>query len=177
MNLAAKHIKWFLMPVVLSCCLVQPLHVFAAGGSSAAVAGQTKRSRKIKYYRINMNRTFHVRIGETLDSRNARVGDTFTTTVVDPVYSTNGVELVPNGSLITGRVSAVQKAEKDGKPGSLGVDFYKLKLPNGRSFVINGSLTDLDSGNTSSDNEGTAQGKKTSKRNRNLLVAVPLADQ
>jgi len=129
---------------------------------------QTKKPR-IKYYRVNVNQTFHVRMNDSLKSDEARVGDTFSTTVIDPVYSANGVELVPSGSIITGRVSAVQKAQKDGNPGSLTVNFYNLRLPNGRSAAISGSLTDLDEGKTSSDNEGTASAKKTSKRNLKFI--------
>jgi hypothetical protein len=128
------------------------------------VMAQTKKPR-IKYYRINTNQTFHVRLNDTLKSDDSRVGDTFTTTVVDPVYSSNGIQLVPSGSTITGRVTAVQKATKNGEPGSLTVAFYNLRLPNGRAAALNGSLTDLDAGSTTSDNEGTASAKKTSKRN------------
>ena len=135
---------------------------------TAAVA-QTKKKKTIKYYQISANRTFHVRIGSSLKSDESRVGDTFTTTVVDPVYSTNGVELVPSGSTISGRVTAVQKARKDGNPGSLSVSFYHLHLPNGRSAAMSGSLTDLESGKTSSDNEGTATAKKTSRRNLKFI--------
>ena len=93
---------------------------------------QTKKPR-IKYYRINTDQTFHVRLNDSLKSDESRIGDTFTTTVVDPVYSANGIELVPSGSTIAGRVTAVQKAKKDGNPGSLTVGFYNLRLPNGRS--------------------------------------------
>jgi len=132
--------------------------------SSTAVFAQKKKPR-IKYYAISANRTFHVRMNDSLNSGSARVGDTFSTTVVDPVYSTNGVELVPSGSTIAGRVTAVQKAQKDGKPGTLSVIFYHLELPNGRSAAMSGALTDLSSGNTASDNEGTASAKKTSHRN------------
>ena len=139
---------------VLALCVAQ----------SVVVLGQKKKA-KIKYYRINANQTFHVRLGDTLNSGSSRVGDTFTTTVVDPVYSGNGIELVPSGSIIHGRVTAVQKARKDGNPGSITVGFYSLKLPNGRHAAMNGSLTDLDSGKTTSDNEGTASAKKTSHRN------------
>ena len=131
----------------------------------AAASAQTKKKPRIKYYRINANQTFHVRLGDTLNSGSSRVGDTFSTSVIDPVYSANGVELVPAGSTITGSVTAVQKAKKDGEPGTLTVGFYHLKLPNGRSAAINGSLTNLSEGNTSSDNEGTASAKKTSRRN------------
>ena len=130
----------------------------------SAVVAQKKKPR-IKYYSISANQTFHVRLGQTLNSKSSHVGDTFTTTVVDPVYSANGIELVPAGSIITGHVTAVQKARKDGNPGTLSVVFNHLKLPNGRAASISGSLTDLNSGNTSSDNESTASAKKSSHRN------------
>ena len=133
--------------------------------SGSVVVAQQKKKPRIKYYQIRANETFHVRLGQTLNSGKARVGDTFTTTVVDPVYSTNGVELVPAGSIISGRVTAVEKARKDGNPGTLSVAFFNLKLPNHRAAAMSGSLTDLSSGNTSSDNEGTASAKKTSHRN------------
>lgn len=138
--------------------------LFVCLASGSVVLAQKKKPR-IKYYRINANETFHVRLGDRLNSGKSRVGDTFTTTVIDPVYSTNGIELVPAGSTISGRVTAVQKARKDGNPGTLTVNFYHLKLPNGRAAAISGSLTDLDSGKTTSDNEGTASAKKGSHRN------------
>ncbi len=135
---------------------------------AGSVAAQTKKP-KIKYYRLNANQTFHVRIGNTLKSDRTHVGQTFSTTVVDPVYSSNGVELVPSGSIIGGHVTAVQKARKDGNPGSLTVTFNSLRLPNGRHTAMSGSLTDLESGKTSSDNEGTATAKKTSRRNLKFI--------
>lgn len=144
--------------------LISALLVVGLTCGSLVVAQQKKKPR-IKYYQVRANETFHVRLGQTLNSGKSRVGDTFTTTVVDPVYSTNGIELVPAGSIISGRVTAVEKARKDGKPGTLSVVFYNLKLPNNRAAAISGSLTDLNSGNTSSDNEGTASAKKSSHRN------------
>jgi hypothetical protein len=40
----------------------------------------------------------------------------FTATVTEPVYSSNGVLVVPQGSTLTGRVDAVMPARKGGKP-------------------------------------------------------------
>src|ERR1044072_5489056 len=117
--------------------------------SSGAVFAQKKKPR-IKYFSISANRTFHVRMNGSLNSGSARVGDTFTTTVIDPVHSTNGVELIPAGSTINGRVTAVQKARKDGNPGTLSVVFYHLNLPNGRGASMSGSLIYLRSVTNSS---------------------------
>jgi hypothetical protein len=104
------------------------------------------------------------RINQTLSSKTARVGDTFTATVEEPVYSTNGVVVIPTGSTLTGRVSQVTRASNGGKPGSIDASFTRLNLPNGKSRAINGSLTDLDANKTTSDNEGTVRGRKMNNR-------------
>ncbi len=148
--------------------LVIPLLLVVSFISSAAVFAQKKKPR-IRYYPVSANRTFHVRMNDSLNSGSARIGDIFSTTVIDPVYSTNGVELVPSGSIITGRVTAVQKAQKDGNPGTLSVVFYRLNLPNGRAAPMSGSLTDYSSGNSSSDNESTVSAGKTSHRNAKFI--------
>lgn len=99
-----------------------------------------------------------VRMNETLNSKSAQVGDRFTATVTEPVYSTNGAIVIPVGSTVTGRVNAVTKAKKGGDPGSIDVAFTQVRLPNGTSRNINGSLTDLSSDKAKSDNESTARG-------------------
>jgi hypothetical protein len=106
-----------------------------------------------------------VRLNDELDSEKARIGDTFTSTLVDPLYSKNGVLLAPQGSTITGRVTNVQRAQKDGKPAVLDVTFVSLRLPNGMHRAMSGSLTDLQSSTGNSDNEGSVTGHKTSHRN------------
>ena len=109
-------------------------------------------------YTVQSGETFRVRMNETISSKTARTGDTFTTTVTDPVYSTNGVVVVPTGSTVVGRVNSVKPAKKGGDPGSIDVSFTEIKLPNGTRRAINGSLTNLDTKKAKSDNEGTASG-------------------
>lgn len=102
-------------------------------------------------------------MNDTLTSKTAKVGNTFTATVTEPVYSTNGVVVIPVGSTVTGRVDTVKQSSKGGNPGEIGVSFTQVRLPNGKTRAINGSLTDLE-GKTSSDNESTASGKKMGNR-------------
>jgi hypothetical protein len=136
----------------------------ALGQSKARKPGPT-----VKLYPIGINHTIHVRLNQKLSSKNARIGDHFTTTVIDPIYSTGGVLLIPAGSTIAGHVTQVRKAERQGEPGYLGVAFNSVTLPNQYKRTINGSLTDLDAGKTTSDNEGGASAKKTSKRNLKFI--------
>jgi hypothetical protein len=118
-------------------------------------------------YRVNSGTTFRARMNGTLNSKTARVGDRFTATVTEPVYSDTGIVVIPVGSTLSGRVDSAIAARKGGDPGQISVSFVSVRLPNGRTRAINGSLTDLNSDDAKSDNESTASGDKM--KNRKLI--------
>ena len=116
------------------------------------------------YRTVSANTVIRVRMNEEISSGNARIGDRFTTTVVDPVYS-GGVEVIPSGSIITGRVTSVDRASRKSKAGTMGVSFISVQLPSGMTRAINGSLADISGESVNSDNEGTVSGRSSTKRN------------
>lgn len=150
------------------------LLTFVAGAVFDA-SGQTRRRRRgrrtpapaarpvVKYYAIPTDTVIRVRINEALNSGTARIGDRFSTNVVEPVYADNGVEVVPVGGKVLGRVTQVNRAQKR-SPGNITVAFDSIKLPNGRTAVINGSLTTLEADSVKADNEGTVKGGSNRKR-------------
>ena len=115
-------------------------------------------------FTVGSGTVMRVRMNQTISSKTAAVGSTFTTTVTEPVYSTNGIVVIPTGSVVTGRVTTVKPAANGGKVGQIDASFVSVRLPNGRNRSINGSLTDLTDGKTTSDNEGTASGGKMNNR-------------
>ncbi len=145
-------------------CLFTLLAVVFVAGSGAAFA---QRRANSAVYRVDSGTVVRVRMDKTINSKSARVGDRFNVTTIDPVYSSNGVVVIPNGSTLVGRVDSVKSADKGGKAGEIDAKFVSVRLPNGRSRSINGSLTDLDADNSSSDNEGTATGGGL--KNRRLI--------
>lgn len=122
------------------------------------VIRRTPTTRVSSTATVERGTRIRVRMNEALSSKTAQVGDTFTTTVTEPVYSSTGAVVIPVGSTVSGRVNSVTKAKKGGDPGSIDVAFTRVRLPNGTSRNINGSLTDLDTDKAKSDNEGTASG-------------------
>lgn len=128
------------------------------------VKRKTTRRVTVTQYTVPSGTRIRVRINETLSSKTGRVGDRFTTTVREPVYNSNGVLLIPVGSVINGRINAVRPAQKGGDPGTIDVGFVSLTLPNGKVRLINGSLYDLAADKSSSDNEGTATGQTMKHR-------------
>jgi hypothetical protein len=158
--------------------------IFAALWSLIILAGavdlnaQTKRrpvirkktvARKVvrpvvKLYTVTAGQAIRARMNGTISSKTARIGNTFTATVTEPVYSSTGVVVVPTGATVVGRVDSVTPARKGGNPGQINVSFTTLRLPNGTSRRINGSLTDLNSDDARSDSESTASGDRMKHR-------------
>ncbi len=138
--------------------------LFATGALSPGFSQTKKKRPGPVYYPINVNRVMRARLDQELDSERARVGDTFSATLVDPVYSKGGVLLIPQGSTVRGRVTNVQRAQKNGAPASMGVQFVSVVLPNGTHRAINGSLSDLSGKGGKSDNESQITANKTSHR-------------
>ena len=118
----------------------------------------------IVYYNVNSGHVIRVRMDQTITSETARVGDQFTTTVVDPVYA-GGVEVIPAGSSVIGRVTNVARAARKSKAGTIGVHFVSMRIPTGIARAINGELTDVSTENVNADSEGEVSGGSAVKRN------------
>ena len=152
--------------------IVASTFVFSLAGDAAAQTRRkpvirkaaVKRAPAPRLYSVAAGKRIRVRMNDELSSKTARVGDRFTTTVREPVYSTSGAVVIPEGSEIIGRVNSVTKAQNKGRPGSLDVSFTQVVLPNGTKRVISGSLTELNADDAKSDNEGTARGDRMKHR-------------
>ena len=119
---------------------------------------------QVVYYSVNPGQVIRVRMNQTITSETARVGDQFTTQVVVPVYA-SGVEVIPAGSEIVGRVTTVTRASRKSKAGTIGVHFVSLRLRTGIARAINGDLTDVAANDVTADNEGEVSGRSAMKRN------------
>ena len=136
--------------------------VVLAGGVSSA-SGQ-KRKKPPPTYVLPVDSVIRLRLNEKLSSKDARVGEQFTSTVVTPVY-VRGVEVIPAGGVVTGSVTHVERASRKSQAGSINVTFTSVELPNGATHPISGSLAASDS----ADNEGEVKGKSSKKRNAKFI--------
>jgi hypothetical protein len=138
-------------------------------GSVLEVSAQRRRRSRVRTstvarrYTVPANTIIRVRLNERLNSRDARIGDRFSTTVTEPVYAGGGTEVIPAGSRVWGRVQSVNRAGRR-RPGNITVGFNQVELPNGTSYTINGSLASLEADDVNADNEGTVRGRKNTTR-------------
>jgi hypothetical protein len=130
--------------------------LLACGAHSAAA----QKKQKVPKYTVPVNTLLRLRLNDSLSSKDAQVGGTFTSTVVTPLY-VRGVEVIPAGSIITGHVTHVTRASRKSNAGSINVTFTHLELPNGAGHPLNASLTT----SANADNEGEVKGKSSTKKN------------
>ncbi|HWS85788.1 MAG TPA: hypothetical protein VN282_02260 [Pyrinomonadaceae bacterium] len=117
-----------------------------------------------RYFSVPADTVIRVRMDTELNSRSARVGDRFSTTVTEPVYGGgSGVDVIPVGSKIWGRVASVRRSGRR-TPGQITVTFNQVELPNGARHAISGSLSSLQADDVNADNESTVTGKGNRKR-------------
>ncbi len=130
------------------------------GGANAAVVGPVFAT-----YTLPQNQYFRLRMNQTLNSGTSHVGDRFKATVVTPVYA-SGVEVVPAGSIVEGRVIAVSPARTRGREGQLAVQFDSVVVPDGTSHQLDGALTELQDARAGKvDAENEVSGNSSDKRN------------
>src|SRR5919202_4072509 len=124
----------------------------------------TVETPALRYFTVPADTVIRVRMDTELNSRTARVGDTFSTTVTEPVYGGgSGEDVIPVGSKVWGRVTTVNRAGRR-TPGNISVRFTSIQTPNGARHLINGSLTTLQTDQVRSDNESTVKGRSNQKR-------------
>lgn len=82
-----------------------------------------------------------------------------------PIYG-SGLEVVPAGSVVQGRVTSVKSARTRSRAGQVAIAFDSLVLPNGKELPLEGALTELqDDRSATVDAENEVSGYSSDKRN------------
>lgn len=106
-------------------------------------AGSAQSQISDSIYTLKKGTQIRVRMDNEINSKVSSVGDTFTTTVSSPVI-VRGVEVLPVGTIIEGRIISVKNASIGKRSGSLEVKFETLYLPGGVKRQIDAGLVILD---------------------------------
>ena len=98
-----------------------------------------------------------VRINDTLSSKDSRIGDRFTATVIDPSRF--------DEARLTGHISSIQKSGKVKGRTSMNLAFDSIEMRDGRRGVLHGYVTRVyGEGSGRADNEGGVEsGSRTNQ--------------
>jgi hypothetical protein len=145
--------------MLASVGLVAPIFQPASLGVTALAQGRSRGAV------VPTGTVIKLQMDRTITSKEAKVGDTFTTTIFEPVL-VDGQEILSTGMQVQGRVTTVSRAQSRGRSGTIGVEFDRLLLPNNRSVTLKGFLTSLDPEEKKQiDNEGRVSGGSSTKKN------------
>jgi hypothetical protein len=140
--------------------LMAVLAIVALVSTSPVASAQTKRrttTTKRAVPLVPVGTDLKVRINDTLSSKESRVGDRFTATVVDPSRF--------DEARLSGHISSIQKSGKIKGRTSMNLAFDSVELRDGRRGVLHGYVTRVygdDAGKA--DNEGGIQsGSRTNQ--------------
>jgi hypothetical protein len=148
-------LKRFVSLTVLLVMLVLPLVV--QGQTKPRLRRGVRRTTTPVGPLVPIGTNLKIRLEDTLSSKESRVGDRFTATVLDPVRF--------NEATLTGHISSIQKSGKIKGRTSMNLAFNSIRLSDGRSGVLHGYVTRVygsDSGRA--DNEGGVESKSRSNQ-------------
>ena len=123
----------------------QPSGVGEGSGDNPVAAKEPRVARESRFVETSLaaGTVLEVELLQTLSSRTARVGDSFSSRVARDVFSDDGVLAVPAGSEVMGRVTEARALRRVGGQASLGIEMDQLILPSGRSMGIHASMLEL----------------------------------
>jgi hypothetical protein len=143
--------------------LVALMTISALIGSAAVINGQTRPPAKRRATTrravplVPVGTNLKVRINDTLSTKDSRVGDRFTATVVDPSRF--------DEATVTGHVSSIQKSGKVKGRTSMNLAFDSVELRDGRRGVLHGYVTRVyGEGSGKADEEGGVESGSRTKQ-------------
>lgn len=136
-------------PAIISRITVAAL----AGAMSAMSVSAAFADRTI---RLDAGSVIPVRLNDPISSNNSHKGDTFSATVRAAEGEDYGL---PPGTKVDGLITGV-RPQRDKDPGIIEVAFQRVRLPDGHSYAIDGSLIGLDN-------------KSVDRRSDGRLIAKP----
>lgn len=132
---------------------------------ATTLSGVAQAERTI---RLDAGSVIPVRLNDRLSSNESHKGDTFVATIRTDESADNYLGL-PAGTRVEGVVQAAHP-QRDRDPGVLDISFQRLRLPDGRSYAIDGSLIGLDNKSIERRSDGRMVAKPGHKNDRLTYV-------
>ncbi len=126
---------------------------------------------RIARQKLEQSAVISARLRTDLDSRNTKRGAVVEAVVTEPLLNEGGQVAVPQGTILSGRVTQNRPSGKWGRSGILRFGFYEMRFPAGFRQPVHGSASSIDANqrmNLQMDAEGGV------KPDRGGLI-VPLA--
>lgn len=93
--------------------------------------------------RLGVGTKMDMAANDTISSRTAKVGDTFTAHIVEDVHDANGKVVIPAGSLVNAKITDVKPAPNPSTPGTLTVAITSVTV-RGTSYAVDAAVDSIE---------------------------------
>jgi hypothetical protein len=136
--------------------------------ASASICLAQSAQRQSDQVMLTPGTVIPVTTNTELSSNGSSKGDTFTATIDN---SKQAYDNIMRGATVEGVVAEATPQQGD-QPGILDLTFTRIRLSDGRSYPISGTLTSLDAKNLSISSAGILKAKNTSKDHRLTYAGI-----
>jgi len=113
-----------------------------ASGTRVESAGEIAPATPMNGAVLPAGTTMRVRLNESVGTRSSHEGDQFSATVTEAVRASNGVDAVPEGSMLFGRVTGLHSANVPGEHAVIRLAFDSVRI-RGESYPFDGMISDV----------------------------------
>ena len=93
--------------------------------STVQSAGDVATATPVNSNSLPTGSVVTVTLDQQVGTKNSKVGDTFSATVVDPIVASNGRTVVPAGTKVYGKVTGLQDSNNAGQKAAIRLDFER----------------------------------------------------
>ncbi len=86
--------------------------------------------------------TFAVSMNQSISTGNTSAGESFTATLSEPIYASDGTLLIPSGATVRGTVTDVRASGRAGQTAVIGIAFNSISF-GGNSYPISATAVDV----------------------------------
>jgi len=113
-----------------------------SSGTRVESAGEIAPATPMNGAVLPAGTTMRVKLNETIGTISSHDGDQFTASVMEGVRAQNGVDAVPVGSMVFGRVTGLHQSAVPGEQAVIRLAFDSLRI-RGMSYPFDGTITNV----------------------------------
>ena len=144
--------------VLTACASTQRSTTVESGGDIAAGSSAVTPSNNRT---IPAGARLTATLDQTLGTKVSKAGDTFSATVAQTLYASDGSVVVPSGAKIEGRVTATDDSDNATEPALIRLAFDRIRF-NGQSFPFSASIVQSSPVQTSD--------QSNAERNKRIII-------
>lgn len=126
--------------LVLSCATMTA--ACATGTKVMSAGGEVAPLTPLNRNWLPAGTSMSARLDQSIGTWSSRTGDTFSATVVNPVYAQDGTIAIPSGSVLHGRITGIHNTTVPGENNLIRLAFEDLQM-RGRTFPVTASISNV----------------------------------